>query len=80
MDIVWQKVWCILCGGMFGFVIGEIVFYRPLYKFYKEKFEEYSNKWSKLNVHSLVALYYMKIGLYDKAKEELDCGLKEDEK
>ena len=79
MDI-WHKLCLFFVGSMFGFLIGEIVFYRPLYKFYKEKFEEYSNKWSTLNVHSLVALYYMKIGLYDKAKEELDCCLKEGEK
>ena len=77
---IWYKLCLFFYGRMFGFVIGEIVFYRPLYKFYKEKFEEYSNKWSELNVHSLVSLYYMKIGLYDKAKEELDCCLKEGEK
>ena len=76
----WSRLALFLVGSMFGFLIGEMVFYRPLYKFYKEKFEEYSNKWSELNMHSLVALYYMKINKYDKAKEELDCYLKEGEK
>ena len=79
MDI-WHKLCLFFVGSMFGFVIGEMVFYRPLYKFYKEKFIEYSNKWSKLNMHSLVALYYMKINKYDKAKEELETYLREGEK
>lgn len=76
----WTKFALFSVGSMFGFLIGEIVFYKPLYKFYKEKFAEYSNKWSKLNMHSLVALYYMKINKYDKAKEELETYLKEGEK
>lgn len=78
--IFWNKLALFLVGSMFGFLIGEMVFYRPLYKFYKEKFTEYADRWAKLNMHSLVALYYMKINKYDKAKEELDCYLKESEK
>lgn len=77
---IWYKLCLFFYGSMFGFIIGEIVFYRPLYKFYKEKFTEYGDRWAKLNMHSLVALYYMKINKYDKAKEELDTYLREGEK
>ncbi len=76
----WTKFALFSVGCMFGFLIGEMVFYRPLYKFYKEKFIEYSNRWAKLNRHSLVAWYFIKTGKYDKAKEELDIYLKEGEK
>ena len=78
--IFWNKLALFLVGSMFGFLIGEMVFYRPLYKFYKEKFTEYADRWAKLNRHSLVAWYFIKIGKYDKAKEELDTYLKEGEK
>jgi len=71
MDI-WHKLCLFFVGSGFGFIIGEIVFYRPLYDYYKKLYEEYYNKWYKLHRHACEAWWCLKKGKSNQAFNELD--------
>ena len=68
----WYKLCLFFFGSMFGFVIGEIVFYRPLYKDYKKWYEEYYEKWFKLHNRACEAWWALKRGNSNQAFNELD--------
>lgn len=68
----WQKLILFVVGGGFGFIIGEIVFYRPLYEHYKNGYIEYCDKWFKLHRHACEAWHALKNGKSNQAFNELD--------
>ena len=70
--IIWQKIAMFIIGSGFGFIIGEIVFYKPLYKDYKKWYEEYYEKWYNLHRRACEAWHLLKDKKADKAFFELD--------
>ena len=68
----WQKLILFIVGSGFGFIIGEIVFYRPLYEDYKKMYNEYYGKWFKLHRHACEAWWCLKRGHSTQAFNELD--------
>ena len=68
----WQKLILFIVGSGFGFIIGEIVFYRALYEDYKKMYNEYYGKWFKLHRHACEAWWCLKRGHSNQAFNELD--------
>lgn len=75
----WQKLMLFVIGGGFGFIIGEIIFYRPLYDHYKKLYEEYYEKWFKLHNRACEAWWALKNGKSNQAFNELDMYYGEEE-
>ena len=67
-----QTILTILCGCMIGFLIGEIIFYRPMYEHYKQVADEYCEKWFSLHKHACEAWHLLKKKDYERALFELD--------
>lgn len=73
------KILLIFHGCMIGFLIGEIVFYRPMYEHYKQVADEYCEKWFKLHKRACEAWHLLKKKDYERALFELDMYYGENE-
>lgn len=62
----------IALGFMIGFFVGEVVFYKPMYKHYKQVADEYCEKWFALHKRACEAWHLLKDKKIDEAFFELD--------